>query len=138
MKKILIMICASFTAINLCFIIFSRFDIVPKLTNQIALQLFVITVTIAVLMYAGEYLETKIDLNSLIIDMLLRITICYLVIFCEGSFFGMVKWEWGHFFDVSCVLVPTFIVTYIISYLTCVDYANSINKKINNRKVNNQ
>lgn len=134
MKKIVITICSSFTAIVLLFALFSNFDMVPELSKSIILQLFTMTVTIAVLMFIGEKIEDKLDINSIAVDALIRVLICYIVVIVEGGLFGMFSFNWEVFAKISPVLIPAFLITYAIGYFTIVDYVNVINKTIKERK----
>ncbi|WP_069999106.1 DUF3021 family protein [Cellulosilyticum sp. I15G10I2] len=134
MKKILVITCTSFTAIVLLFALFSTFDMVPELSKSIILQLFAMASSISVLMFISDKIAHKLDINSIVIDALIRVLICYFVVFTEGSLFGMFPFEWKAFAYISPVLIPTFIATYAIYYFTLVDYANEINERIKKKK----
>ena len=134
MKKIVIITCSSFTAIVMLFALFSTFDIVPELSKSIALQLFTMTLSIAVLMFFSEKIEDKLIVSSMAVDALIRVLICYIVVFVEGSLFGMFPFGWKAIAYISPVLIPAFIITYAIGYFTIVDDANAINKNINRKK----
>ncbi len=130
MKKILIITCSSFTAIVLLFALFSTFDIVPELSKSIVFQLFTMSMSIALLMFISERAEDKLDISSLTVDALIRMLICYIVVFVEGSLFRMFPFSWKAIASISPVLIPTFVITYVIGYFTIVDCANKINKSI--------
>lgn len=134
MKKIVIITCTSFTAIVLLFAFFSTFDRVPELSKSIILQLFVMSASIAVLMFIMEKIEDRLDITSLALDVFIRVLICYLVVFIEGYVFGMFMFEWKAFLYISPVLIPTFILTYAVYYFMLVDYANEINERIKKKK----
>jgi len=134
MKKIVIITCSSFTAIVLLFALFSTFDMVPELSKSIVLQLFTMALSIAVLMFISERIEDKLDVSSIAVDALIRVLICYIVVFVEGYLFRMFPFGWKAIASISPVLIPTILITYAIGYFTIVDYANAINKNINRKK----
>lgn len=134
MKKIVIITCSSFTAIVLLFALFSTFDMVPELSKSIVLQLFTMAVSIAVLMFFSEKIEDKLAVSSMAVDALIRVLICYIVVFVEGCLFGMFPFGWKAIAYISPVLIPAFVITYAIGYFTIVDYANAINKNIKRKK----
>jgi len=133
-KKALIITCSSFTAIVLMFALLSTFSMVPELSRNIVLQLFTMAASIAVLMSISDKIEDQFDMSSLALDGLIRVVICYVVVFWEGCLFGMIPFSWKALAYISPALIPTFIITYSIAYFTIVDYANSINKSINHKK----
>ncbi len=134
MKKIVIITCSSFTAIVLLFALFSTFNMVPELSKSIVLQLFTMAVSISVLMFFGEKLSDKLVVSSMAVDALIRVLICYLVVFVEGCLFGMFPFGWKAIAYISPILIPGFVITYAIGYFTIVDCANEINKNINQKK----
>jgi len=134
MKKIVIITCSSFTAIVMLFALFSTFDIVPELSKSIVLQLFTMAGSIAVLMFFTDKIEDKLDVSSITVDALIRVFICYIVVFAEGSLFGMFPFGWEAIADISPVLIPTFVITYVIGYFTLVECANVINKNIKRKE----
>lgn len=130
MRKILTITCGSFTVVMMLFVLFSPFRLAPEVTNATALQGFVMSVSIAVIMVLAE----KIDLESIALDVLTKALICYLVVFLEGAFFGMVPFSWKGLWEITPVLIPAFIITYVIEYLVCVEWASFINHKIKRKK----
>lgn len=134
MKKIIIIACSSFTAIVLLFALFSTFSMVPELSKSIILQLFIMSASISVLMFIIEKIVHKLDITSMVLDVLIRVLICYFVVFTEGCLFGMFPFEWKAFLYISPVLIPTFIITYAVYYFMLVDYANEINARIKKKK----
>jgi hypothetical protein len=134
MKKIIIITCSSFTAIVLIFALLSEFYIVPELSRAIILQLFAMAFTIALLMFLLETIEYRLDAFSLLTDTLFRVLIGYTVVFLEGGLFGMFPFEWKAFAYISPVLIPAYIITYLISYITCVECANAINQSIKRKR----
>ncbi|WP_425804416.1 hypothetical protein ACHOLT_20195 [Desulfitobacterium sp. Sab5] len=132
-KKIIIITCSSFTAIVLIFALLSNFTMVPDLSKSIVLQLFTMAVSIAVLMFFSDKIEEKLDVSSIAVDALIRVLICYIVVFWEGCLFGMIPFGWKAIAYISPALIPTFVITYAIAYFTIVDYAKVINKNIKQR-----
>jgi hypothetical protein len=134
MKMILIITCASFTAIVMIFALASGTGIAPEISRDVIVQLFAMTLTIAVIMFLAGKIEDRFDMTSLVLDWFIKVIICYAVVITEGSLFGMFPLEWKAFGYISPVLVPTIIATYIISYLTCAKWADAINKSIHSKK----
>ena len=134
MKKIVIITCSSFTAIVLLFALFSTFDMVPELSKSIVLQLFTMALSISVLMFFSEKIGDKLVESSMAVDALIRVLICYSVVFVEGCLFGMFPFGWIAIANISLVLIPAFVITYAIGYFTIVDFANQINKTIKRNK----
>ena len=133
-KKIITITCSSFTAIVLMFALLSTFNWVPELSKSIVLQLFTMAVSIAVLMFFSDKIEEKLDVSSIAVDAIILVLICYIVVFWEGSLFGMISFSWKAIAYISPALIPTFVITYAISYFTIADYAKVINKNINQKK----
>lgn len=134
MKKIVIITCSSFTAIVLLFALFSTFDMVPELSKNIVLQLFTMALSISVLMFFSDKIGDKLAESWMAVDALIRVFICYIVVFVEGCLFGMFPFGWKAIAYISPVLIPAFVITYTIGYFTIVDFANEINKSIKRNK----
>lgn len=126
--------CFSFTTIVLFFVLLTNYNIVPTITNHILIQLFVMSFTIAIGMYLVSKLEEAKDISSLIFDVIMRVIICYAVVLIEGSIFGMITFGWNAILEISPVLLPTIIVTYILSFFTLMEFVDSINKTIKSKK----
>lgn len=133
MKKIFMICCYSFTAVILFISLFSLFDMAPQLSNKIALQAFAFTLTIAVVMTLVDRINNNTDF-SLWTDLLIRILICFVVVLIEGIWFKMLPFSWKAIIYVTPILTPVFIITYFFSYITCMDWADKINKSIQKKK----
>lgn len=130
-KYITTITCSSFTCIVLLFAVFSRFDLTPPLSNEACFVLFGMSLSISLLMFLFEKLQERFDFTpSAWLDILIRILICYAVVFFEGVFWGMVPFAWDSLLAISPVLIPTFLITYLVFYLSCVRYADDINREI--------
>ncbi len=134
MKKIMIITCASFTAVMLLFTLLSVWDMAPEVSGGVTVQVFVIALSISVLMYIAEKIEDRFEITSLWADTLIRLVICYATVFVEGGLFRMFPYSWDIFLKVTLVLIPVFIITYAIGYFTCLEWAQAINKSIRQRK----
>lgn len=134
MKKILIISCTSFTAVMLLFALFSMFEMAPEISKTITVQVFVITVSIAILMTLAEKIEDRFEVFSILADALMRILLCYFVIFIEGYLFGWFEFSFKALIYITPILIPAFLITYLVSYLTCVEYAEAINRSIKRKK----
>lgn len=129
MKRFLQITTAGFTACALFFALFSTLPI----NRSVLLQLFVMCASIGVVMSLYEWAARWREL-PLLLDIGIRLLLCYLVVGLEGMAFGMFAMEWAALLPVSLVLVPAFIGAYTILYLTSLKYANDINQKIRERK----
>lgn len=58
-------------------------DLTPYVTNSTALQIFVMSVSIAFIMVTAERIKNE----SIISDIFIKIMICYVVVFFEGAYF---------------------------------------------------
>lgn len=134
MKKFLIITCASFTAVMLLFCLLSPYDLAPVITKEITLQVFAMTATIAALMLLAEEIEARLQVNSLLADTLIRITICYAAVFIEGGLFGMFPFTLWSLLIISPIVILTFLFTYLIGYMTVWDWAKNINSHIQRKK----
>lgn len=130
MKKFVTITCGSFTVVMLLFMLLSPYNLAPYITNTIAFQLLIMSVSLALIMVLAELIKN----DSIIIDVLIKIIICYAVVFFEGAYFGMVDFSWIGLLQITPSLVPAFIITYFIQYLTYVEWASSINKSIKRKK----
>jgi len=133
-KKVLIITCSSFTAIVLFFILFSKLGVIIPFSEDIALQLFIMCLIIAILLIIVELIEARLDVSSIFADALARVLTCYFVVFIVGSLFGMFPFSWISFAYITPVLIPGFIVTYAISYTTCIEHSHAINASIKRKQ----
>ena len=133
-KKILIVTCGSFTPMVLFFILFARISRITYFSDVIALELFVMCLTVAILMSVSDRIEAYFDVSAIWMDALIRVFICYFVVFIQGSLFGMFPFSWISFTYITPVLIPGFFVAYGISYLTCIEYSKAINESINRKR----
>ena len=106
----------------------------PVITNRIILQLFAMSFTIAIGMALTDYVEKRKDISSMLFDVVLRAAICYGVVLMEGSLFGMFTFTWRTVWEISPILIPTFIVTYVISLISLMEVATSINQTISRKE----
>lgn len=134
LKRVLVLTCSSFTAILLLFALFGESELAPAVTGQVVFQVFPMSLSIALLMAALEKLEERLDITSLLADTLLRVLICYSVVFLEGCLFGMFPFAWHTLWIISPVLLLVFVITYLIAYLVCREYADNINRAIRRMK----
>ena len=128
MKKIVIVTCSSFTVTILLYVLFSVIGVISEVTNEKVLQLFSMTLSIALLMSVGEWILDKLDVSSLALDAVIRVLICYVVVFAEGTLYGMFPFGWSSLFYISLIIIPTVVTTYAIAYVTVVNYAKQINR----------
>lgn len=130
MKTILNITCSSFTCLMLLFALLSPYGLAPHITSQTVYQGLLLSVSVSLFMAATK----KTREGSLLSDALIRVLICYFVVFLEGSLIKMIPFSWKGLLLITPVLIPVFIITYFINYLTCVELADSINKSIKRKK----
>lgn len=133
-KKTLVVTCSSFTAIVMFYILFARISLITAFTDDTAIQLFFMCLSIAVLMSISDKIEAHFDVSSIWLDALIRVFICYFVVFVQGCLFGMFPFSPIAFVYITPVLIPGFIVAYGIAYLTSVEYSNAINRSIRRKR----
>lgn len=133
MKKLLVVTCSGFTTIVLLFALLSGAGIVPALSGPVVIELFFMALSISAGMLVIEKVEEVYDSSSFILDFLMRMVLCYIVVMLEGHLFKMVTLDWTDFINVSLVLIPTIIVTYLLSFIQLRELANSINRELDHR-----
>jgi hypothetical protein len=136
MKHILTITCSSFTAIIVLFALFSKFDspFAPEFSNSTVLEFFIMCLSIAIAMLVSKKIEEKFDIPSIFVDAFIRVLICYIIVFFEGCWFEMFSFSWISFLYISPILIPTYIISYALSYFNRVQYANAINYRIQQKK----
>ena len=134
MKKILVVTCASFTTIVLLFSFVERLKITPALNGSVVWQLFLMSLSVSAGMHLVYRLEEVLDISSFVFDVAVRVVVCYVVVLLEGSSFQMFSFGWKAVAVVSPVLIPTIFITYLISYFSLVECADSINSILNKEK----
>jgi len=134
MNRILIINCTSFTGVMLLFSVFSKYDMAPVVNSTVTFQVFILTLSIAVVMSIAEKIENKLKIYSALADMLIRVVICYTLVFIQGGLFGWFEYSVKALLTITPVCIPVFIVTYLVLYLTCVECADAINKSIKRKK----
>lgn len=134
MKKILLITCASFTVAQLLTAAFVGASFTPEASSQTTWQLFMMSLSIALLMVLYEKIAERFGGAPLWADALLRLAICYLIVFSQGAYFGMITWSWRGLGQITPLLLLIFLLTYIISYLTCTEWAAAINQSIRSRR----
>src|SRR5659263_137653 len=100
-KKILIIMCSSFTAIVLFFILFSKLGVIIPFSEDVTLQLFIMCLSIAILMFISDIIKARLDVSSIFADALIRVLICYSVVFVQGCLFGMFPFSWISFIYIT-------------------------------------
>lgn len=138
-KKMMITCCASFTTVAVLYALFSMLiPAFPQPSAAIILQLFGMCFCIALLMCAQEFIENKCNINSLLLDGLLRLGCIYIGVYAVGVPFGFLDFSLKCLGLVSLVAVPAFIATYAAVYLISTHYAQSINEALKKRRQNAQ
>ena len=136
LKKFLIITCASFTAVMLFFALFATVNtaIVRDIDRVLTIQVLLMNASIALLMVIVETITNRFEKVPLGVDAIIRVLICYLVIFFEGYWFGWFELSLNSLVLITPVLVVAFLITYLVMYMTCADYADVINKNIKKKR----
>jgi hypothetical protein len=134
MRKIAITACAGFTTSIITLTLLSKLSFMPEINSKIVLEIFVIAVSIALLMFVYKKIEERFNNNSLVVDALIRVLICYIAVVIEGCLFGMIPFGWIALGYASIVIIPAFIVAYAIIRFTVTEYANEINDSIKRKQ----
>lgn len=138
MKKIISVVCTSYTLITLIFTGLYFLNIMPEIDSTHLLAFFTMSLCIGILMWLAEELYDRFEIKSVITDLIIRILICYVSIFVVGILFGIFDFSVTTFFEVTIIFVPVFIITYAVICLTYSEYALAINSSIKRRKSKNQ
>ena len=134
MKRILIITCTSYTIVSVLAALLSDMNYAPLFSPVTMLQLFLVTIVIAVLMFAAETIVGKLDFYTLWLDLFIRLAICFGVVFFGGVLFGWFALSWTAFLNILPLTIPTFVITYFIAYVTIFSYAQNINAALKKRK----
>ena len=130
MKNIILRTCCTFTLVTLLFAIFSDVGLTPESTNTVIYQILIMTLSISVAMDIGERIEERLDITSSLVDILIRIIICYVFVFLEGVAFHMFPLKLSSLLLISPVLLPTFIATYTLFWFMSKQMVKEINESI--------
>lgn len=138
-KKICTTTFTSFTVCVLFLCLFLRLGLTDYgtgtlLPTSILMQFFVFCASIAILMPLMEKLENLLDFSSLFLDTAMRLFLCYLVVFLEGSAFGVFAFTLRSFLDITPVMLPVFAVTWIVHYISTKEYTEAVNKAIEKKR----
>ena len=134
MKRIIIVTCTSYTVVSVLASLLSGFDAAPVFAPVTMLQLFLLTLAISVLMFIAEKIAEKLDFYTLLVDLFVRLAICFGVVFFGGMLFGWFTFSWGSVLQMLPLTLPTFAITYVVAYVTVLTYAQNINEALNKRK----
>lgn len=130
MKKTLIICCTSFTVLMLAFAISDKFNFEFAVDNMLTIQAFLLTLSISLSMFLAEKLQDKFNITSPWADMVIRAILSYLIILFEGNLFGWFSLSAKSILVILPIWFPVFLLTSLAVFLTCMQYADEINKKI--------
>ncbi|MBE6722870.1 MAG: DUF3021 domain-containing protein [Ruminococcaceae bacterium] len=129
-REIFVITCCSYTAVTMLFVMFSNFNMTEPLSNEIALMLLCMCFSTALGMLAADKIIDAVNIETLLPEILLRMGICYVIVFFEGALFHMFPFDIRHLFGISPILLPVYFLTHFATYHVNVECANEINKKI--------
>lgn len=130
LKEIAVITCCSFTGVTVLFALLSHFDLAIPLSNTIALQIFCMCISTGLGMVAADKIIDAVKIETLMPEILLRLGICYVVVFFEGALFGMFSFNATALLKIAPILLPVYIVTHFATYYVSATCANEINDKI--------
>ncbi|MEG0076754.1 MAG: hypothetical protein RR700_02880, partial [Anaerorhabdus sp.] len=132
-KKILNIIFGSFTIMMLLFTFFRQFDLAPAIDNEVVIQVLIISTSIAVLMEISDKIQEHFDYSSFWGDLIIRVIICYTVVFIACANFGFVSFSLFGLWEITPTLLFCFPLTYAYAVFMNSELAESINKAIKKR-----
>lgn len=133
MKKIFNIIFGSFTIMMILFTIFRQFDLAPAITNEVVYQVLIISSSIAILMEISDKILAYFDISSLIIDLIIRIMICYIVVFIACVSFNFISFSLYGLWEITPTMLLCFPLTYLYTVYMNNELTASINKAIKKR-----
>ncbi|MEA4874204.1 hypothetical protein [Anaerorhabdus sp.] len=134
MKKILNIIFGSFTIMMLLFTFFRPFDLAPEITNEVVIQVLIISTSIAVLMEISDKLLSYFDISSFLVDLIIRVLICYFVVFIACANFNIISFSLFGLWEITPTMLFCFPLTYAYTVYMNNELAESINEAIKKRK----
>jgi hypothetical protein len=133
MKKILNIIFGSFTIMMLLFTFFRQFNLAPAINNEVVIQVLIISTSIAVLMEISDKIQAYFDYSSFWVDLIIRVIICYTVVFIACANFGIVPLSLTGLWEITPTMLFSFPLTYAYTVFMNNELAESINKAIKKR-----
>lgn len=133
MRKILTIISSSFTLMMLLFTFFEQFDLSPTITSNITIQVLIISTTIAICMEISDKLQSYFKISSTTIDIIIRILICYIVVFTACVSFDIVSFSLIGLWKITPTLLLCFPLTYFYTLYMNNEITESINRVIKER-----
>lgn len=134
MKKILNIVFGSFTIMMLLFTFFRPFDLSPEITGEVVIQVLIISTCIAVLMEVSDKILNYFDINSFLIDLIIRVLICYFVVFIACANFNIIEFSLFGLWEITPTMIFCFPLTYAYTVYMNNEMAESINQAIKKRK----
>ena len=135
MKSSITICTTSFTMVMIVAAIIDHIDSIfaPDITSITILQFFSMSLTISILIHLFRKIYTKVT-NRSNIPWIILILICYITVLLLGTLYGYFSLSFEALLIITPIMIPTFIVTSLIEYITISKYANEINREISKRK----
>lgn len=133
MRKILTIISSSFTLMMLLFTFFEQFDLSPTITSNITIQVLIISTTIAICMEISDKLQSYFKISSTTTDIIIRVLICYIVVFTACVSFDIVSFSLIGLWKITPTLLLCFPLTYFYTLYMNNEITESINRVIKER-----
>ena len=134
-KSIAIITGTSFTGSVMMLYLFDKFGLFNLDDVEYIPVLFLICFGIGFFMAVYEKIAQilKADIN-IFIDAIIRLAIAFVVIVVGGCIGNLFSFSWVLLIYIVPILIPVFVLTYFITYLSCSNYATEINRAINSKK----
>ena len=129
-QEIFVITCCSYMGVTMLFVLFSNFNMTEPLSNEIALQILCMCFSTALGMLIADKIIDAVNIETLLPEILLRMGICYAIVFFEGVLFHMFPFGIHPLLGISPILLPVYFLTHFATYHVNVECANEINKKI--------
>ena len=118
----------------LLFTFFRPFDLAPEITNEVVIQVLIISTSIAVLMEISDKLLSYFDISSFLVDLIIRVLICYFVVFIACANFNIISFSLFGLWEITPTMLFCFPLTYAYTVYMNNELAESINEAIKKRK----
>lgn len=142
LKEWWLLTATAYTCVVVAYCLLQLFCVLPILTPQILLYTLLLASSISLVQVAWDWLSITSRLHcppkfEVLVDALLRCLLCVVIVLGEGFLFGFIPPKWSSLLFVLPVLVPIFLIAYVVMYFSykhAQKEADAINEKIRKRK----
>lgn len=142
MRRFWAMETASLSSLMLTYALFTFFfrdagifPIVPEFTEQMLFKIYFADTLFVLILLVYEYFSRDWEpATYLAVDFSCRYLLAFGFAYVAGPVIGLFGYDWRNAAITAVFLIPVFVFTYIITYWTIKEYADTINKSILRRK----